>query len=379
MWNSVPAAYFADLILVGVALAGFLFLRRYSRPMREIGAARAISFIWGALIIWASYNIVHLLALAWDSGIFNSNTGIATVTLQVESFGWLTRVATTSALFIGGIGLVQRFAKIHTALNDYNGTLEHELDSRSGVERALKAESVKYQSAIESRSEILHRMSIELRTPLNGILGLASLLGNTTLDKDQRNLLGMLDKSAHSMLGRLNNFLSLSRLDSGRVVARGTVFRPLETARTVEALFAPTASEKGLCLTVTHSDLATGEFIADEILIKQAVGNLISNAVKFTQTGSVILSVQTSLADDGRCWLSFSAVDTGIGLRTDDVERLANPALDVTNYTNGLGLPISHQIAHLLGGEITVTAEQGEGSTFTLRLPVERVDAVTAL
>jgi signal transduction histidine kinase len=379
LWDSLPAKYLADILLVAIGLAGFLFFRRYSTQMQEIGAAKAISYISLGLVIWASYNFTHLLALAWDNGLVTTAPAEPLAVAQVEGISWLVRIVNSGLMFIGIIGLVQRFASIHAALNEYTGTLEHELDTRSGLETELKAESEKHQTATVSRSEILHSMSHELRTPLNGILGITALLGNTNLTEDQRKLLSMIHKSSSTMLTRVNDFLNLSRLDSGRVKVRATVFKPVETARSVEALFAPLAAEKGLDLTVTHASQITGEFMADEALIKQVVGNLVSNAVKFTDAGTVKLSVDIGLDDDGACWLTFAAVDTGIGLASDDLQRISGPEMPTPENSKGLGLPISHQIATLLGGEITVQSEVGAGSAFTLRLPVERVETVTAV
>ena len=379
MWDSVSAKYLADVLLIGLGVAGFLFFRRYSTQLREIGAAKAVAFISLGLVIWTGYNAAHMLAMTWDNGLFTSAPTEPFAVADVEEIDWIVRIITSGLMFLGIIGLVQRFASIHASLNKYTGTLQHELNTRSGLEFELRRPTEKQQTATESRFEVFHSMSHELRTPLNGILSIAALMGNSDLNTDQRKLLGMIQKSSSAMLVKVNNFLTLSRLDSGRVKVKASVFRPLDTARSVEALFAPLAAEKGLDLTVTHSPQISGDFLADEILIKKAVGNLISNAVKFTDAGTVDLSVKTELADDGGCWLTFTVTDTGIGLVYDDLQRLADPEMPTPGNATGLGLPISHQIAHLLGGEIIAKSEIGGGSDLSIRLPAESVETVTAL
>ena len=239
------------------------------------------------------------------------------------------------------------------------------------------------QLALSSRykSEFLANMSHELRTPLNSLLILARMLADNAeghLNEKEVRFAQSIYDSGGDLLGLINDILDLSRVEAGKLEV---VMAPVSVAALcadVRQLFEPIAAEKALSLDVSVSREVPATVVTDQQRLEQILKNLLSNACKFTERGSVELRVR--LADpgsDGRRHIAFVVHDTGIGI-ADDKQHLIFEAFQQADGTTsrryggtGLGLSISREIAHLLGGELRVESHVDEGSTFTLLVPLD--------
>lgn len=229
------------------------------------------------------------------------------------------------------------------------------------------------QAGDHAKSEFIANMSHEIRTPLNGILGMAQAMESYELSPDQRGRLAVIRESGTVLLGVLNDVLDLSKIEAGKVEVDEGVLDLRKTCEQVCATFAELASAKDVDLSISFEPGETDGWIGDALRIRQVLSNLVSNAVKFTAAGSVRLVVRPS---DGE--VRFSVADSGIGVADGDVARLFDKFSQADASTTrryggtGLGLPITRALVELMGGEIAVASRLGEGSTFTVTLPLRR-------
>ena len=221
------------------------------------------------------------------------------------------------------------------------------------------------------KSEFLANMSHEIRTPLNAVLGMAKIgLRNAGNQPCREHFHHILDSGQH-LLGIINDILDLSKLDAGRIKLETHPFQLVPAMEQAINLVAGHAREKGLTLSTNlAADLPTW-VSGDSLRLRQVLANLLSNAVKFTHQGGVTLTVSR----EGQTTL-FTVTDTGIGINPEQIARLFTPFEQADSSTTrkyggtGLGLAISHNLATLMGGEITVQSVPDKGSSFTLRLPL---------
>ncbi|MDY7116630.1 ATP-binding protein [Halomonas sp. SSL-5] len=234
--------------------------------------------------------------------------------------------------------------------------------------RAVEANRVK--------SEFLANMSHEIRTPLNGIVGFCRLLGRSPLDARQREWLEHVNRACGNLLLLVNDVLDHSRLEAGRLELEQLPVEMVELVDEVLALQAPMAQQKGLELVGMVYDDVPPVLHGDPMRIRQLLTNLVSNAVKFTERGEVMVRVMVEASDPTGVTLSISVSDTGIGLSAEHCRRLfdafhqAAPSHSREFGGSGLGLSICRQLVEQMGGEIGVKSEPGRGSTFTFTLPL---------
>ena len=225
-------------------------------------------------------------------------------------------------------------------------------------------------AASRAKSEFLATMSHEIRTPLNGVIGLSELLGRTDLTPHQRRLSDGIDQAGRVLLGLVNDILDLSKIEAGRLELESVDFDPAAVLERGVALLAERARAKSLNLSVTHAADVPFMVSGDPVRFGQVVANLTTNAVKFTDSGSV--DVQLSLDHTGPTGpvLRVEVTDTGSGIAPEVRSRLFESFSQGDSSTTreyggtGLGLAISRQIVTAFGGEIGVDSEPGEGSTF---------------
>lgn len=254
-----------------------------------------------------------------------------------------------------------------------------DITSRIESERELQTARDDALTASRLKSSFLATMSHEIRTPMNGVVGLVELLAASPLDSDQQDLIRMLNHSADHLMGVIDDILDFSRIESGELRLEQIPFVPALTIGDVVELFRPKAAGSGITLNKSISTDLDDTFLSDPGRIRQIVQNLVGNAIKFTREGSVDVTAVLEITDpSGFVWLRVSVADTGIGIPDDVAKRLFEPFVQADASTNrlfggsGLGLSICQRLAEMLGGAISVTSAPGSGSTFTLRLPLER-------
>ncbi len=246
--------------------------------------------------------------------------------------------------------------------------------------RAREEAEAKALEASQAKSTFLAMMSHELRTPMNGVLGLAHALRGTPLDAQQAGYLEMIEESGHGLMAILNDILDLSKIEAGKLTLEVAPFDIRKLALQTRAVWSESARLKGLDLVLEVAP-STPPFVAgDAARVRQILMNLVSNAVKFTGAGRVVIR----LSADDQERVSVSVSDTGMGMSAEQIERAFTPFAQGDSSIarrfggSGLGLSICRQLAELMEGEILVSSEPGVGSTFTARLRLPATAAPVA-
>jgi signal transduction histidine kinase/CheY-like chemotaxis protein len=280
--------------------------------------------------------------------------------------------------------LADAFNEMLARLRDYRAQVVQEqrtLESRV-VERTRALERAKEsaldaarraEEASRAKSQFLANMSHEIRTPMNGVLGMLDLLGLTRLDQRQARFVSTCQRSAQSLLGIINDILDFSRIEAGKLTLDSHDFDPTEVLEEVIDTLGAQASRKGLELACLVRDGVPRSLRGDAMRFRQVLTNLIGNALKFTEHGSVVVDLarepQRAEDPDGvrlRCCVT----DTGIGISAEAIPALFDPFTQADGSTTrrfggtGLGLAIVHEIVREMGGELRVASRVGEGSRF---------------
>ncbi|WP_233267321.1 ATP-binding protein [Paraglaciecola sp. L3A3] len=235
--------------------------------------------------------------------------------------------------------------------------------------------------ALEARSTFLANMSHEIRTPINGVIGSLQVMDKTGLNNNQKNFLNLAQSSADSLLAQVNDVLDFAKIDSKQIELENTPFIINDLLNECVAPFTVFAKNKSIKLT---SDFALTEniaIIADPTRIRQVYANLISNAIKFTLQGEVVISSELITLEKQKSHLILTIKDSGIGITEQQLKHLFLPFRQADASTTrkfggtGLGLSISQSLATLMNGEITVQSTEQKGSTFTVKIEVSNTDS----
>ena len=233
----------------------------------------------------------------------------------------------------------------------------------------LEEKIVEIEKSQGERSKFFANMSHELRTPLNGIMGFAELLEKSSLNPQQEKYASIVSKSSASLLSIINDALDIARIDTGKFVLKPSPFDLHDLLESVLNLYQPLAIKKGLLMGVQIPDEMPKKYIGDENRLRQILNNLLNNAVKFTDQGSVYIKVEQQ-HDISANNIKISIVDTGVGISEKDketvFERFAqiDNSLTRENEGTGLGLSICREIASNMGGSLGLSSQLGQGSVF---------------
>jgi len=238
--------------------------------------------------------------------------------------------------------------------------------------------------ASQAKSDFLSNMSHEMRTPLNGVIGASDLLISTRLDDEQKTLVSTLKQSAQLLLKLIDNILDLSKIESGKLVSEKTDFDLHKLVNGTLEMFLPQVEKKGVSLSVRFSPETGFALRGDPLHLQQVLINLVGNAIKFTDKGSVELRISTVQQDDARALLRIEVIDTGIGISPKNLGRIfdsftqADQSITRTYGGTGLGTTISKQLVELMGGKMGVQSEPGIGSIFWFEVPFDKQPASAA-
>ena len=238
----------------------------------------------------------------------------------------------------------------------------------------------KADAANQAKSNFLGVISHELRTPMNGVLGAAQLLGATRLETTQREYLSIIRNSGDNLLSLLNDILDMTKIEAGKMTFEILDVSTDDLHRRVTGPFVAQAESKGLEFRSTFIGETPAVVKGDPLRVCQVIQNLLSNAVKFTDTGVIDYRVESTRINDRRVSFAFSVTDSGSGIAEADLERLFQPFTQADASSTrrfggtGLGLTIARRMANIMGGDISVTSTVGQGSTFTLVVEADVVE-----
>jgi len=241
---------------------------------------------------------------------------------------------------------------------------------RQRVEKDLQSAKASAESANKAKSEFLTTMSHEMRTPMNAILGMADLMGESDLDAEQRRYLDTIMSNGNALLELINGILDLARVESGRLDLEAVPFDVIELTEKVADTLAVRAHEKGIELVVRFSTMLPPMLVGDALRLRQVLVNLIGNAIKFTKRGEIVIDVALNPLGSNPGSLLFSVRDTGVGVPGDVLRNIfsaftqADSSMTRKFGGSGLGLTIVERLVALMGGKVWVESELGVGSIF---------------
>ncbi|MCX7749516.1 MAG: ATP-binding protein [Clostridia bacterium] len=246
---------------------------------------------------------------------------------------------------------------------------------RKKIEEEQRKAREAAELASRAKSEFLSNMSHEIRTPLNGISGMIDLTLMDDLSERQRENLELAKSCAKTLVKIINDVLDFSKIEAGKMVLENTEFDFYKVLDKVIGLHSVQASQKGIVVEYSVDPMFPQMLIGDAGKLQQVMNNLIGNAVKFTETGKIVVKISKCFVDEGVMQFMFSVTDSGIGISDEEMKYLFQSFSQVDGSITrkyggtGLGLVISKRLVEMMGGEIRVESHKGKGSTFSFTVP----------
>jgi len=290
------------------------------------------------------------------------------------------------SFFMAGSGMNQAMAfvtPVYMGVLYYSARYAHESLVTSlklgaenrGLVDVLSAARDQAEAANRAKSEFLANMSHEIRTPMNGVIGMLELIAKGPLRDEQRECLATARRSARTLLDILNDILDFSKVEAGQLRIEKTGFSLSRLMNEMMTIYGPQASDKGIELRQERDPALPENMLGDPLRLRQIIGNLISNAIKFTDRGETVFRIKVQEKNGPHYILLFEVADSGIGIHPEQRKVLFQPFIQADLSTTrryggtGLGLAISRRLVELLGGAMGVESEVGKGSRFWFTLP----------
>ncbi|GAB3882519.1 PAS domain-containing sensor histidine kinase [Spirosoma agri] len=257
--------------------------------------------------------------------------------------------------------------------------IHYDLTERKHLEEELERARLIADDARQAEKQFLANMSHEIRTPLNAIIGMSHLLFDTQPTNQQREYIDILKTSADFLHSLISDLLDMTKIEAGRIEMHARPFDLSGLLRSVQKVFDMKLQGRSISVDVMLDARITGDFIGDDVMLNQILMNLVGNAEKFTEEGSIQIMARIKKQDGPTNWIEFSVIDSGVGIPEEKLDvvfqkfKQVNPQGHKHKGT-GLGLAITKELVEIQGGTISVRSTEGEGSQFTFTLPYARSD-----
>ncbi|MEK6644149.1 MAG: ATP-binding protein [Planctomycetota bacterium] len=331
--------------------------------------------------LWVSLSFAGLVTAL---GMASLVIGVRQLTRPIEDL-----VKTTADIAAGNIGCrasESASSEIGALAKSFNHMTDRLQSSYESVEKKVRERTEELVRANMAKSHFLANMSHEIRTPMTAILGFSDSLADDSISEQERpEVIQIIKRNGEHLLQLINDILDLTKIEANKLVVERTRVETGSILNEVVSIMRPRAKSKGLMLEIEQIGLLPKTIESDQVRLLQILVNLVSNAIKFTESGGVRIVVRLIEEECKRPSLRVDVIDTGIGMTPEQIENSfkaftqADESMTRRFGGTGLGLTISQNLAHLLGGEITVVSEPGVSSTFSLTLATGPLDGVPTI